>query len=64
MPVLPEWTSAPIEIRVVFPSRSGLFPRTRALIDLLASRASPLIEGAEQMAGEEGTPGTRPGGRS
>jgi hypothetical protein len=49
---------------VVFPSRSGLFPRTRALVDLLASRASPLIDGAEQMAGEEGTPAGRPGRRS
>jgi DNA-binding transcriptional LysR family regulator len=60
VPVLPEWKGNPVEIRVVFPSRSGLFPRTRALIDLLATHASPLIETAEQMAGVEGTPGARP----
>jgi DNA-binding transcriptional LysR family regulator len=60
VPVLPEWTGNPVEIRVVFPSRSGLFPRTRALIDLLASRAGPLLESAEEMAGVEGTPGPSP----
>ena len=59
VPVLPEWTGSPIEIRAVFPGRSSLFPRTRAFIDLLLARASPALARAEEMAGAEGTPGPR-----
>lgn len=59
VPVLPEWTFAPMEVRAVFPGRSGLFPRARAFIDLLLARASPALARAEEMAGAEGTPGPR-----
>ena len=59
VPVLPEWTGPVIEVRAVFPGRSSLFPRTRAFIDLLLSRASPVLARAEEMAGAEGTPAPR-----
>jgi DNA-binding transcriptional LysR family regulator len=58
-PVLPEWTGPSIEVRAVFPGRSSLFPRARAFIDLLLSRASPVLAGAEEMAGSEGSPAPR-----
>jgi hypothetical protein len=57
--VLPEWTGPAIEIRAVFPGRSSLFPRSRAFIDMLLSRASPVLSRAEEMAGFEGTPASR-----
>jgi DNA-binding transcriptional LysR family regulator len=63
VPVLPEWTGPAIEVRLVFPGRSGLFPRARAFIDLLVSRAVPLMARAEEMAGQEGSPAGRPGRR-
>jgi DNA-binding transcriptional LysR family regulator len=59
VPVLPEWTGPAIEIRAVFPGRSSLFPRSRAFIDMLLSRASPVLSRAEEMAGSEGTPAPR-----
>jgi len=58
-PVLPEWTGPAIEVRVIFPGRSSLFPRTRAFIDMLLSRASPVLARAEEMAGAEGAPAPR-----
>jgi DNA-binding transcriptional LysR family regulator len=60
VPVLPEWTGPAIEVRVIFPGRSSLFPRARAFIDLLVARAAPLIARAEEMAGQEGTPADHP----
>jgi DNA-binding transcriptional LysR family regulator len=60
-PVLPEWSGPAIEVRAVFPGRSSLFPRARAFIDLLLSRASPVLARAEEMAGAEGTPAPRRG---
>ncbi|WEX87400.1 LysR family transcriptional regulator [Sinorhizobium garamanticum] len=36
VPVLPEWTSGDVMVHLVFPSRRGLLPATRALIDYLA----------------------------
>ena len=36
MPVLPEWTSNDVVVHLVFPSRQGMLPATRALIDYLA----------------------------
>jgi DNA-binding transcriptional LysR family regulator len=63
VPVLPEWSGPPMEIRAVFPSRSGLFPRARAFIDLLVSHAGPLLERAEEMAGAEGEPARKPRAR-
>jgi len=59
VPVLPEWTGPAMEIRAVFPGRSSLFPRTRAFIDLLLARASPVLARAEEMAGIEGAPSPR-----
>jgi DNA-binding transcriptional LysR family regulator len=59
VPVLPEWNGPPMEVRALFPGRSSLFPRARAFIDLLLSRASPLLARAEEMAGTEGTPSPR-----
>jgi DNA-binding transcriptional LysR family regulator len=41
--VLPEWSPPPLELRVVFPSRSGLSPRVRLFIDLLAERGATLF---------------------
>ncbi|NUS70677.1 MAG: LysR family transcriptional regulator [Ensifer adhaerens] len=35
-PVLPEWTSNDVVVHLVFPSRQGMLPATRALIDYLA----------------------------
>lgn len=35
-PVLPEWTSGDVVVHLVFPSRHGMLPATRALIDYLA----------------------------
>jgi DNA-binding transcriptional LysR family regulator len=60
VPILPEWTGPAVEVRLVFPGRSGLFPRARAFIDLVVARASPLIARAEEMAGQEGSPAARP----
>jgi len=57
--VLPEWTGPVIEVRAVFPGRSSLFPRTRAFIDLMLARASPVLARAEEMAGAEGAPPSR-----
>ncbi|HET8723195.1 MAG TPA: LysR substrate-binding domain-containing protein [Anaeromyxobacteraceae bacterium] len=59
VPVLPEWRGPPVEVRVVFPSRSALFPRARAFVDLLVRRAGPPIARAEEMAGAEGEPAPR-----
>ena len=59
VPVLPEWTGAPIEVRAVFPGRSGLFPRARAFIEMLLSRAAPTLARAEEMDSAEGTPAPR-----
>jgi DNA-binding transcriptional LysR family regulator len=59
VPVLPEWTGQPIEVRAVFPGRSSLFPRARAFIDLLVQRATPILARAEEMAGLEGAPAPR-----
>ena len=56
VPVLPEWCGDPMEVRAVFPSRSGIFPRARAFVDMLASRAAPVLARAEAMAGSEGAP--------
>ncbi|MGF6171979.1 LysR family transcriptional regulator [Ensifer sp. 4252] len=36
IPVLPEWTSGDVVVHLVFPSRHGMLPATRALIDYLA----------------------------
>lgn len=36
VPVLPEWTSNDVMVHLVFPSRQGMLPATRALIDYLA----------------------------
>ena len=44
--VLPEWTPPPLELRVVFPSRSGLPPRVRLFVDLLAERGAALAASA------------------
>ena len=41
--VLPEWSPPPLELRVVFPSRSGLSPRVRLFIDLLVERGATLF---------------------
>jgi DNA-binding transcriptional LysR family regulator len=57
--VLPEWRGPSVEVRVVFPSRSGLFPRARAFVDLLVRRAAPVVARAEEMAGAEGEPAPR-----
>jgi len=38
--VLPDWAPSPLEVRVVFPSRSGLPPRVRLFIDLLAEQSA------------------------
>jgi DNA-binding transcriptional LysR family regulator len=46
-PVLPEWSTPPLDVRVVFPSRSGLPPRVRLFIDLLAERAAAMAPRAE-----------------
>ena len=47
VPVLAQWSPPPLELRVVFPSRSGLPPRVRLFIDLLAERAAHLAARAE-----------------
>jgi DNA-binding transcriptional LysR family regulator len=60
VPILPEWTGPAVEVRAVFPARSGLFPRARAFIDLLVARAAPLLARAEAMAGQEGAPDDHP----
>ncbi|OAP40398.1 LysR family transcriptional regulator [Sinorhizobium glycinis] len=36
VPVLPEWSSGNVVVHLVFPSRQGMLPATRALIDYLA----------------------------
>jgi DNA-binding transcriptional LysR family regulator len=58
-PVLPEWSAAPIEVRAVFPGRSSLFPRARAFLEMLVSRAAPTLARAEEMASAEGSPAPR-----
>ncbi len=47
VPVLPDWSPPPLDLRVVFPSRSGLPPRVRLFIDLLAERAAAVAARAE-----------------
>jgi LysR family transcriptional regulator, regulator for bpeEF and oprC len=42
VPVLPGWANEPIDVRAVFPSRSGLAPKVRAFVDLVAERLAPL----------------------
>jgi LysR family transcriptional regulator for bpeEF and oprC len=46
--VLPEWSPPPLELRVVFPSRSGLAPRVRLFIDLLIERGATLFPPASR----------------
>lgn len=48
--VLPDWSPPPLEVRVVFPSRSGLPPRVRLFIDLLAERGAALEATASASA--------------
>ena len=40
VPVLPDWSPPPMEVRVVFPSRVGLAPRVRLFIDLLVEQGA------------------------
>jgi DNA-binding transcriptional LysR family regulator len=51
--VLPEWSPAPLELRVVLPGRRGLPSRVRLFVDLLAERAAAL-------AAPEGPPPVAP----
>jgi DNA-binding transcriptional LysR family regulator len=44
VPLLPEWTLALGVVHVVFPTRRGLLPSVRALIDFLAERFAELDE--------------------
>ena len=44
VPVLPQWTPRREIVHVVFPSRRGLLPAVRALIDHLAEAFSALRE--------------------
>lgn len=44
VPLLPEWCPRPEVIHVVFPSRRGMLPSVRALIDHLAERYAALGE--------------------
>lgn len=49
VPILPGWSSPPLEFRVVFSTRRDLPPRVRLFIDLLAERGAALS--ASQAAG-------------
>jgi LysR family transcriptional regulator for bpeEF and oprC len=42
VPILPGWEGPPLEVRAVFPSRSGLSPKVRLFIDFLVERLGPL----------------------
>jgi DNA-binding transcriptional LysR family regulator len=42
VPILAGWEGPLLEVRAVFPSRSGLAPKTRAFIDFLVERLGPL----------------------
>lgn len=41
VPVLPGWQGPAVEVRAVFPSRAGLSPKVRALVDFLVERLHP-----------------------
>jgi DNA-binding transcriptional LysR family regulator len=60
--VLPEWTPPPLEVRVVFPSRSGLPPRTRLFIDLLVEQGATVFP-TEAAGIAPGTSPAAPGGQ-
>jgi LysR family transcriptional regulator, regulator for bpeEF and oprC len=42
VPILPGWEGPALEVRAVFPSRSGLAPKVRAFIDFLVERLGRL----------------------
>jgi DNA-binding transcriptional LysR family regulator len=42
VPILPGWEGPQLEVRAVFPGRSGLAPKVRAFIDFLVERLGPL----------------------
>ena len=44
VPLLPEWTLPHHVVHLVFPSRRGLLPSVRALIDFLAAEFAQLDE--------------------
>jgi LysR family transcriptional regulator for bpeEF and oprC len=41
VPVLPGWAGPPIDVRAVFPSRSGLAPKVRVFVEFLVERLGP-----------------------
>ncbi|RVJ28402.1 LysR family transcriptional regulator [Sinorhizobium medicae] len=49
VPVLPEWTSGNVMVHLVFPSRHGLLPATRALIDYLAENLIKALERCREV---------------
>ncbi|MDK1489247.1 LysR family transcriptional regulator [Sinorhizobium sp. 7-81] len=48
-PVLPEWTSGDVVVHLVFPSRHGMLPATRALIDYLAENLLNALERCREV---------------
>lgn len=49
VPVLPEWTSGEVMVHLVFPSRQGMLPATRALIDYLAENLVKAMERCREI---------------
>ncbi|MCZ4089605.1 LysR family transcriptional regulator [Sinorhizobium psoraleae] len=49
VPVLPEWTSGDVVVHLVFPSRHGMLPATRALIDYLAENLLNALERCREV---------------
>ena len=50
-PVLPEWQLPPADIYLVFPTRSQLAAKTRALVDFLLDAFEPQRRAANGTAG-------------
>jgi len=48
--VLPGWTSAPGILHCIYPSRRGMIPAVRALLDFLAQRLPPLYAGQASLS--------------
>lgn len=48
-PVLPEWTSGDVVVHLVFPSRHGMLPATRALIDYLADNLLAALQKCREI---------------
>ena len=43
VPVLPSWSGPDVEVRALFPTRTGMLPKVRVFVDFLVERVAPRL---------------------